>query len=289
MLVVDDSAVVRWLISDTLRHDPEIEIVGTAADFYIARDKILELNPDVMTLDIEMPRMDGLTFLTVLQQQRLMPVVVISSLTQAGSRAALEAMELGAVGNLLLRVANPDARDESEYNVETVEDALAHNGIGCALLPAMSMPLASALAKTFQTMLSMKLESIDVNTAPVFESEHALGTIGFPGKATGSVYLRLGVETANLIAARIVGLEPSALAGANEVNDAVGELLNMITGNFKSNLCDAGLDCRLQPPQVTQTSQFNTPKVPGGGLEQMAFRVSPVLLFVDVTVNPWSD
>ena len=77
--------------------DPEIEVVGTACDPYVARDKILELNPDVLTLDIEMPRMDGLTFLKILQQHRPMPVVIVSSLTQAGSRAALEAMELGAV------------------------------------------------------------------------------------------------------------------------------------------------------------------------------------------------
>jgi len=96
-LVVDDSLVVRRAISDALRQDPEIEVVGTAADPYEARDKILELKPDVLTLDIEMPRMDGLTFMRILQKHRPMPVVVVSSLTQAGSQMALDALEAGAV------------------------------------------------------------------------------------------------------------------------------------------------------------------------------------------------
>jgi two-component system chemotaxis response regulator CheB len=97
VLVVDDSSVVRRAISDALKRDPEIEVVGTAANPYEARDKILELKPDVLTLDIEMPRMDGLTFMRILQKHRPMPVVVVSSLTQAGSRIALDVLEAGAV------------------------------------------------------------------------------------------------------------------------------------------------------------------------------------------------
>lgn len=97
VLVVDDSALVRRAISDALSHDPEIEVVGTAMDPYVARDRIRDLSPDVLTLDIEMPRMDGLTFLQLLQQHRPMPVIVISSTTASGSEAALRAMEYGAV------------------------------------------------------------------------------------------------------------------------------------------------------------------------------------------------
>jgi two-component system, chemotaxis family, protein-glutamate methylesterase/glutaminase len=117
VLVVDDSAVVRRVIADTLGRDPEIEVVGTAADPYIARDKILELDPDVLTLDIEMPRMDGLTFLRILQQHRPMPVVVISSLTQRGSLTALQAMELGAVDVL--------AKPSSAWNLGNLREQLA--------------------------------------------------------------------------------------------------------------------------------------------------------------------
>ena len=117
VLVVDDSAVVRRMITDTLSLDPEIEVVATATDPYIARDKILELNPDVLTLDIEMPRMGGLTFLRILQEHRPMPVVVVSSLTQSGSRAALQALELGAVDVL--------AKPNSAWGLGSLREQLA--------------------------------------------------------------------------------------------------------------------------------------------------------------------
>jgi two-component system chemotaxis response regulator CheB len=97
VLVVDDSALARKVISDILRADPEIEVVGTANDPYMARDKIEALNPDVLTLDVEMPRMDGISFLKILQEQRPIPAVIISSITQSGSEAALNALGAGAV------------------------------------------------------------------------------------------------------------------------------------------------------------------------------------------------
>jgi two-component system chemotaxis response regulator CheB len=97
LLVVDDSAVARTMITDSLARDPEIEVVATAVDPYAAREKILTHNPDVMTLDLEMPRMDGLTFLKVLMRHRPMPVVVVSASTTDGSSKALEALRSGAV------------------------------------------------------------------------------------------------------------------------------------------------------------------------------------------------
>jgi two-component system chemotaxis response regulator CheB len=104
VLVVDDSALVRKAITDALTADPEIEVVGSACDAYVAREKIARLDPDVLTLDLEMPRMDGLTFLRILMQHHPLPVVVVSSLAQAGSQAALDALEAGAVDVL----AKPD-------------------------------------------------------------------------------------------------------------------------------------------------------------------------------------
>lgn len=97
LLIVDDSALVRKLLTEMLGGDREIEIVGTAADPYAAREKIKQLNPDVITLDVEMPRMDGLTFLENLMRLRPMPVVMVSSLTQKGADVTLRALELGAV------------------------------------------------------------------------------------------------------------------------------------------------------------------------------------------------
>jgi len=97
VLVVDDSALVRQVFSRILANDSDIEVIGTAPDPYVARDLIVERRPDVVTLDIEMPRMDGLTFLRKLMRYYPLPVVVVSSLTPAGSQMAADALDSGAV------------------------------------------------------------------------------------------------------------------------------------------------------------------------------------------------
>ena len=97
VLIVDDSAIVRKILTEELGQYDDINIVGTAVDPYVARDKIVALEPDVITLDLEMPRMDGLAFLQKLMKYRPMPVVVLSSLTPKNSKTALRALELGAV------------------------------------------------------------------------------------------------------------------------------------------------------------------------------------------------
>jgi two-component system chemotaxis response regulator CheB len=97
VLIVDDSAIVRKIFSETLSNEPDMEVVGTAPDPFVARDKIVQKNPDVITLDVEMPRMDGLTFLRKLMHHYPLPVIIVSSLTPEGSKLALEALELGAV------------------------------------------------------------------------------------------------------------------------------------------------------------------------------------------------
>ncbi|MEA3363388.1 MAG: chemotaxis response regulator protein-glutamate methylesterase [Thermodesulfobacteriota bacterium] len=97
VLIVDDSALVRNILSQGLSMDPGIEVVGTAPDPYIARDKIVQLQPDVMTLDVEMPRMDGVAFLRKLMPQYPIPIVMVSSLTQRGKQITMEALEAGAV------------------------------------------------------------------------------------------------------------------------------------------------------------------------------------------------
>jgi two-component system chemotaxis response regulator CheB len=96
VLVVDDSATMRALLSSRLRRDPEIEVVGGAGDPLQAREMIKQLNPDVLTLDVEMPRMNGIEFLEKLMRLRPMPVVMVSTLTQEGAETTLQALELGA-------------------------------------------------------------------------------------------------------------------------------------------------------------------------------------------------
>ena len=97
VIVVDDSALIRKLLSQIINSQPDMEVVGVAPDPLVARELIRSLNPDVITLDIEMPKMDGLDFLDRLMRLRPMPVVMVSTLTARGSDATLRALELGAV------------------------------------------------------------------------------------------------------------------------------------------------------------------------------------------------
>jgi len=137
VLVVDDSALVRKAIGDALGRDPELEVVGTAPDPYVAREKIARLDPDVITLDLEMPRMDGLTFLRILMKHHPLPVVVVSSLAQAGSQAALEAVEAGAVDVL--------AKPDGTMSLGAVADKLAwHVKAAAAAGSRLRRPAAAA-------------------------------------------------------------------------------------------------------------------------------------------------
>jgi two-component system chemotaxis response regulator CheB len=136
VLVVDDSAIVRKVLSEIISSQPDLEVVGTAPDPYVARDKIVALDPDVLTLDIEMPRMDGLTFLDRLMRRRPLPVIVISSLAQHSTRAAVEAMRRGAV-DVLPKPGGPysvgDLRDDLPRRLRAAalaRPALAARGAG---------------------------------------------------------------------------------------------------------------------------------------------------------------
>jgi len=97
VLVIDDSALMRKLLSELLSSDPDIEVVGTAMDAYVAREKIKKLKPDVLTLDVEMPKMDGLSFLSNLMRLHPMPVIMVSSLTEKGADVTMQALDLGAL------------------------------------------------------------------------------------------------------------------------------------------------------------------------------------------------
>lgn len=97
VLIVDDSALIRKLLTEVLSSDSQIDVVGTANDPIIAREKIKQLNPDVLTLDVEMPKMDGVTFLRNLMRLRPMPVIMVSTLTEAGADVTLQALEAGAI------------------------------------------------------------------------------------------------------------------------------------------------------------------------------------------------
>ncbi|MFU8787579.1 MAG: response regulator [Methylobacter sp.] len=120
VLIIDDSLLIRKVLTEILNSSPDIEVVGTAEDPLIAREMIKELNPDVLTLDIEMPRMDGITFLRNLMRLRPMPVVMISVLTEANAEVTLTALELGAVDF----IAKPAVDVENTLN-DYAEDIIA--------------------------------------------------------------------------------------------------------------------------------------------------------------------
>lgn len=127
VLIVDDSAVVRQTLSSILETDPAIEIMGTACDPYIAAKKIQSEVPDVITLDVEMPRMDGLTFLRKIMAQHPIPVVIISSLTEEGSATAMRALEYGAVDVIAKpRMDTQKFIEESKIRLCEVVKAAAH-------------------------------------------------------------------------------------------------------------------------------------------------------------------
>lgn len=113
VLIVDDSALVRKILTQELSADPDIEVLGAAPDPFIARDRIVQLKPDVLLLDVEMPRMDGLTFLERLMKHHPMPVIIVSSLAQSGGEVAMRALELGAVEVLAKPGASYSVKDMS--------------------------------------------------------------------------------------------------------------------------------------------------------------------------------
>src|SRR5579872_7469155 len=142
VLVVDDSAIVRKLLSQTLSSERDIEVVGVAPDAFVARDKILKLEPDVLTLDIEMPRMDGLTFLKKLMRFHPLPVVVISSLAQSSSQTALEALQCGAV-EVLAKPGGPYSVGELKQDLPQKVRAAAQARLG-KFRPQAAAPAAAA-------------------------------------------------------------------------------------------------------------------------------------------------
>ena len=240
---------------------------------------------------------DAVNYVELAERYGLEPIPEsVSRLTKLVARQEADIDEIAkvikqdkALTQRLLRAANPRALSDADMDIDNVEEALMRTGVGCALLLAMGAPLTVALAKAFQTMIGMKIESVHPNSLSRFPGEHVLGTIGFAGRAEGEVFLSLSLEGSKNIASKILGIPPAEINPDTDVNDAVGEMLNIVTGNLKSNLCDAGLDCKLRPPVVTRIRGFKVQTVPGGGLERMAFRGPQLTMFVDVTVNPFAE
>lgn len=189
----------------------------------------------------------------------------------------------------LLRAANPRASCKAEYRATTVEDALQRIGMSFALLLAMSDPLVRAIFNAFHTMLDIELTALAPKELTALETEHVLGEVTFEGKTAGLVHLRLPNSAVPIIGERLLGLTADDLADPAIANDVIGEMCNMVVGNFKSNLCDAGLQCKLSAPKLTRTADFKLQVVNGGTSERYAFQAKELEFFTDLSVNPWVE
>ncbi len=173
VLIVDDSVVVRKVLSEELSRHPNIRIVGTAVDPFAARDKIVNLSPEVLTLDLEMPRMDGLSFLAKLMKYRPMPVVVLSSLTPPNSETALKALDLGAVAVL--------AKPSSSFSVEDLSGALVR-----AIRAAVTADIRPAVGATAADVRRPRLD------AELRQSTHKVLALGASTGGTRALEVVLG-------------------------------------------------------------------------------------------------
>jgi two-component system chemotaxis response regulator CheB len=241
VLIVDDSAIVRKMLAEALASEPDLEVVGTAPDPYVARDKILSLRPDVLTLDVEMPRMDGLTFLKKLMRFHPMPVIVISSLAQSSSQTALEALQCGAVEVL--------AKPGGPYSVGELKQDLPHK------------VRAAAQARVGK---AKPLSTAPVLAAPLVFSGASTSTVIAIGASTGgteAIREVLAALPANLPGIVIVQHIPAvfSLAFANRLNDlcklrvkeaadgdrVVPGIALIAPGNFHMTLAKSGGEYRV--------------------------------------------
>ncbi len=186
VLVVDDSAIVRKVLTEELGRYPDIEVVGAAVDPYVARGMIVRLNPDVITLDIEMPRMDGLSFLAKLMKHRPMPVVVVSSLTPENSDTALRALELGAVDVMCKPGSAYSTADISRRLVQAIRAAARSRPAALCALPALS-PVPPPSGR-FQFQTTRKIVALGASTGGTKALEVVLQ--GFPADTPGTVVVQ---------------------------------------------------------------------------------------------------
>ena len=218
--------------------------------------------------------------------KRLTQLLSKSDATSTAAFAALVSQDAQLTARLL-RAANPRAESEEDYGVTTVEDALQRTGMSSVLLLAMSDPLCRAVLKTFRTMLQIELQPVLPQTLDLLTVVHVVGEVSFTGKAQGRVHLHLQNGFIPLLGERWLGLTPVDMADPATAADVVGELCNMIVGNFKSNLCDAGLSCKLDPPRIHSTAEFKLLVVEGGTAQRYGFRAPEVGFFADLSVNPY--
>ncbi len=220
VLIVDDSALVRSLLTDILKADPGIEVVGVASDAHIARERIKALNPDVLTLDVEMPKMDGITFLKNLMRLRPMPVVMVSSLTERGADVTLDALALGAV-DYLSKPKIDLAATLKDYGDELIDKIRAASKASVrALDPRRAAAIASHMgtAKTAHSTDAVLPKTPPPQQLRTTDRIIAIGASTGGTEAIKEVLMRLPPDTPGVVIAQHI---PKAFSGpfAKRMND----------------------------------------------------------------------
>lgn len=236
VLIVDDSAIVRKIFSEDLSKETDLEVVGSAPDPFVARDKILRLKPDVVLLDIEMPRMDGLTFLKKLMHFYPLPVIIVSSLTPKGSGMALEAMEYGAV-EVLSKPGGPYSVGDMSLQLKEKIRAAARvrmNRVRNKDLDSSSVPVTKILRETTQ-----KLIAIGASTGGTEALKEVL--IRLPSNSPGALIVQhMPAQFTKAFAERLNGLCQVEVKEAKDGDSILNGQALIAPGNFHMVLKRSG-------------------------------------------------
>jgi two-component system chemotaxis response regulator CheB len=245
VLIIDDSALMRQLLTEILSHDPSLEVVGAAADPYVAREKILRLAPDVITLDVEMPRMDGLTFLEKLMRAHPLPVVMVSSLTERSCETTWRALELGAtdfVTKPKLDVQTGTMRLAQEI-VDKVKAAARAKVRPAHRLPAVKPELSPPAALSFRA--THKVVAIGASTGGTEAIREVLARL--PADAPGIVMVQHMPEkfTASF-AERLNSLSKVSVSEARDGDRILPGHALLAPGNFHMEVARSGAEYRVR-------------------------------------------
>jgi two-component system chemotaxis response regulator CheB len=238
VLVVDDSAVVRKIFREYLSRESDIEVVGTAPDPYVARDKIVQLKPDVLTLDIEMPRMDGITFLKKLMRYYPIPTIIVSSLTREGSKMAMEALACGALEVISKPTDGYSAGDMGMQLVDKIRAVsripLAKRPQGAVNVPSPPVQVSRALKET-----TNKIIAIGASTG----GTEAIKTVlmGMPANAPGIVVVQhMPAKFTTSFAERLNELCKISVKEARDGDSVVNGTALIAPGNYHMLLKRSG-------------------------------------------------